>query len=196
MDLGRLSPRARARWASLLGIAVAGALAGGSLIGLSHDVLPFAGWPSLHGQGDVQQRLAAAPDLVRRAQQRDGARVLGAPKSFVPLAVGAPLAAAPARATPPTTARLSATTSTIGAQTATHDRDTDNDGIPDSVEAGMGSNPRSADSDGDGLPDGWERQHGLDASNAQAASADPDGFSLSAATENKAGENPHARDSN
>ncbi len=142
MDLGRrLSPRARARSALVLGIAVAGTLAGGSLIGLSHDVLPFAGWPSLGSHGDVQQRLAAAPDLVRPAQPDDGGQVVGAPRGFAPLAGGAPLAAAPVRVTFHARARLSATTSTIGARTATHDRDSDNDGIPDSVEAPHGQQP-------------------------------------------------------
>src|SRR6266540_4858751 len=150
MDLGRLSPRARARWASLLGVVVAGALVGGSLIGLSQDVLPFAGWPSLGGQGDVRQRLAAAPDLVRHARPGAGGQVGGAPASgFAPLA-GAPLAAAPVRVTLDPGTRLTAATPTVDARSATHDRDSDSDGIPDSVEAGMGSNPRSADSDGDG----------------------------------------------
>src|SRR5512132_159044 len=101
MDLGRrLSPRARARWASLLGVVVAGALAGGSLIGLSHDVLPFAGWPSLGGHGDVRQRLAATPDLVRHARPGRGGQVGGVPGTgFAPIAAGAPLAAAPIRVT-------------------------------------------------------------------------------------------------
>ena len=183
MDLGRrLSPRARTRSALLLGIAVAGTLAGGCLIGLSHHVLPFVGWPSLGSRADVQQRLAAAPDLVRSARREDSAAAAGAPRGFASLAGGAPLAAAGVRVSFQARESLSATTSTIGAGTATHDRDSDNDGIPDSVEARMGSNPRSADSDGDGLPDGWERQHDLDPSNAQDASAYSDGDGLSNAT--------------
>src|SRR4051794_39970878 len=142
MDLGRRpSPRVRTRWALLLGIAVAGVLAGGSLFGLSHGVLPFSDWPSLHSDGDVQQRLAAAPDLVRHARRDVAGHLLDAPRTFAPLAVGAPLAAAPVRATLRANARLSATTSTISARTPTHDRDSDNDGIPDSVEASAGSNP-------------------------------------------------------
>ena len=111
MDLGRRpSPRARTRWASLLGIAVAGALAGGSLIGLSHDVLPFVGWPSLGGHRDVQQRIAAAPALVRHARPDSRGQVTGASRGFAPLAGGAPLAAAPVRVTLRRNARLSATT--------------------------------------------------------------------------------------
>src|SRR5690242_21187873 len=58
----------------------------------------------------------------------------------------------------PYTTLFRSTTSTIGARNATHDRDSDNDGIPDSVEASAGSNPHSADSDGDGLPDGWRSE--------------------------------------
>src|SRR5690349_6589011 len=111
MDLGRWpSPSVRTRSALLLGIAVAGVLAGGSLFGLSHNVLPFSAWPRLHGDGDVQQRLAAAPDLVRHAPRRDVVgQVLGAPRSFAPVAGSAPLAAAPLRATARANARLSAT---------------------------------------------------------------------------------------
>src|SRR6478609_5799359 len=129
MDLGRrLSPGARARWASVLGVAVAGTLAGGGLMGLSHHVLPFAGWPTLGGHGDVQQRLAAAPDLVRHARPGVGGHAVSAPGGLAPLGGAAPLAAAPVRVTFRPGARLSATTSTIGAQPATHDRDSDNDG--------------------------------------------------------------------
>ena len=157
---------------------------------------PSSGWPTLGGHGDVRQRLAAAPDLVRHARPGVGGHAVSAPGGLAPLAGAAPLAAAPVRVTFHPGARLNATASTTGARSATHDRDSDNDGIPDSVEARIGSNPRSPDSDGDGLPDGWERQHGLDPSNAQDASADPDGDGLSNATEYKAGENPLARDSN
>ena len=35
-------------------------------------------------------------------------------------------------------------------------RDTDNDGLPDLLEFGLGTNPFDFDTDGDGLPDGWE----------------------------------------
>ena len=34
--------------------------------------------------------------------------------------------------------------------------DTDNDGLPDLLEASLGTNPFDFDTDGDGLPDGWE----------------------------------------
>src|SRR4051794_21755613 len=111
MDFGRLSSRAQARWASVLGILVAGALAGGSLLGLSRDVLPFIGWPSLGGHGDVRQQLAAAPDLVRRARSGGGGQVGGIQGSGIaPLAGAAPLAAAPVRVAFDPGARLSATT--------------------------------------------------------------------------------------
>src|SRR5258705_13632444 len=98
MHFDRVSPRARARWASLLGVIVASALVGGSLMGLSRDVLPFIGWPSLGGQGDVRQRLAAVPDLVRHARSGGGNQVaIAAGNRVTPLAGGAPLAAAPVR---------------------------------------------------------------------------------------------------
>ena len=35
-------------------------------------------------------------------------------------------------------------------------RDTDNDGLPDTLEFYLGTNPFDFDTDGDGLPDGWE----------------------------------------
>src|SRR3954453_16536084 len=118
MDLGRRpSPRVRTRWALLLGIAVAGVLAGGSLFGLSHDVLPFSAWPSLHSHGDVQQQLAPAPDLVRGAPRDVAHQAPGAPRSFARPAGGAPLAAAPVRVTLRANARLSATASRVGAPT-------------------------------------------------------------------------------
>src|SRR3954463_7204711 len=131
MDLGRRpSPRVRTRWALLLGIAVAGVLAGGSLFGLSHDVLPFSAWPSLHSHGDVPQPLPPAPALVRRARRDAAGQVLAGPRSFATLAGGAPLAAAPGPATLRANARLSATTSPISARSATHERDPDNDRGP------------------------------------------------------------------
>src|SRR4051812_38309157 len=110
MHLDRVSPRARARWASVLGVVVASALAGGSLLGLSRDVLPFIGWPSLGGHGDVRQRLAAAPDLVRQARSGGGGRLGVAPgNGLAPLAGVAPLAAAPVRVASDGAARLSGT---------------------------------------------------------------------------------------
>ena len=39
--------------------------------------------------------------------------------------------------------------------------DSDGDGLPDYLEAQLGTNPINADSDGDGLPDGWEVKQGL-----------------------------------
>src|SRR6266498_3874907 len=100
MDLPRLSPRARARWATLLGVVTAGALAGGSLVSLNRDVLPFTDWPSLRGHGDASQQLPAAPALVRGTPAHPGTpgRVL-ATVGIVAGAGTAPLAAAPIRAT-------------------------------------------------------------------------------------------------
>src|SRR6266511_2609897 len=181
MDLPRLSPRARARWATLLGV-----VAGGSLVSLNRDVLPFTDWPSLRGHGDASQQLPAAPALVRGTPAHPGTpgRVL-ATVGIVAGAGTAPLAAAPIRAT--RGAQLEGT-SGVGASSAVHDRDSDNDGVPNSVEQSSGSNPRSVDSDADGIPDGWEVQNGLDPTNPQDAVTDTDGDGLTNATEYKAGE--------
>ena len=36
------------------------------------------------------------------------------------------------------------------------DTDTDGDGLSDTMEADLGTNPTNEDTDGDGLKDGWE----------------------------------------
>src|SRR6266536_3972411 len=98
MHLDRLSPRARARWASVLGVAVAGTLAGGSLVALNRDVLPFTGWPSLKGHGDAHQQLPAAPALVRHHAASGGGSPVGrALTTGLVSAAGAPPLAAAAR---------------------------------------------------------------------------------------------------
>lgn len=76
--------------------------------------------------------------------------------------------------------------------------DTDDDGIPDALEAGS---PFTAfaefasyfdqwDSDGDLLPDGWEARNGLDPMNPNDASEDSDGDGVSNAQEYAGGSNP------
>jgi Bacterial TSP3 repeat len=187
MRLPRLSARARARWALVVGVVVAGTLAGGSLVALNRDVLPFGDWPSFSARPDGSQRLPDAP-----AQSRDARRgrptpnagtavVLAPPAAATP----APIAAAPARTTP---AASLLERSTGAAGSVGRDRDSDSDGIPNSVEHSAGTNPTSSDSDGDGLPDGWESQNGLDPTNPRDAAADPDNDGLTNATEYKAGE--------
>lgn len=56
--------------------------------------------------------------------------------------------------------------------------DTDGDGLADSIELSIGTNPNDPDSDDDGLPDGWEYQNGLDPLNGADATQDPDGDGL------------------
>src|SRR6059058_3925516 len=54
---GRISPRTRARLASVAGVLVACALIAGSLISLNRSVLPFSGWPTVKGQDPAQSEV-------------------------------------------------------------------------------------------------------------------------------------------
>jgi hypothetical protein len=69
-------------------------------------------------------------------------------------------------------------------------RDTDQDGVPDSVEQSQGTDPENADSDGDGLPDGDEAKHGSDPANP-----DTDGDGVLDSEEVARGTNPRETDS-
>ncbi len=79
MNVGRLSPRARARLASLAGVLVACALIAGSLVSLNRTVLPFKGWPTIKAQGPADSILPAVPDRgsasARRGERAGGVRL-------------------------------------------------------------------------------------------------------------------------
>ena len=53
--------------------------------------------------------------------------------------------------------------------------DTDNDGLTDTEEFLLGTNPINWDTDGDGLPDGWEVDFGVLDDNASVVSTDEEG---------------------
>ena len=57
-------------------------------------------------------------------------------------------------------------------------QDTDGDGLTDSYEAVLGTDPEDPDTDGDGMPDGWEVQYELDPLNPADAALDTDGDGL------------------
>src|SRR5688572_11240711 len=57
MGLGSATTRGRARWATVLGIVVALALIGGSLLALNRTVLPFNGWPGGTESSEGEQYL-------------------------------------------------------------------------------------------------------------------------------------------
>jgi hypothetical protein len=56
--------------------------------------------------------------------------------------------------------------------------DSDGDGLSNTEEQTLGTNPYNRDTDGDGLPDDWEIAHGLDPLNPADAAldADSDGY--------------------
>ncbi len=71
--------------------------------------------------------------------------------------------------------------------------DTDGDGLSDSQEGNLGTNPNSNDTDGDGMPDGWEVEFGTDPVENDA-SADDDNDGLTNIQEYEAGTDPNNAD--
>lgn len=67
--------------------------------------------------------------------------------------------------------------------------DSDGDGVSNSQEITLGSNPYNADTDGDGIPDGWEVARGTNPLVADAF-ADPDGDGANNLTEYLRNTNP------
>ena len=73
--------------------------------------------------------------------------------------------------------------------------DTDNDGLLDTDEANLGTDPDNADTDGDGLLDGFEVRYGLDPFTTDESALDTDGDGLTNAEEQALLTNPLAADS-
>jgi len=71
------------------------------------------------------------------------------------------------------------------------DLDSDNDGLTDTLEGILGTNPFAADTDADGMPDGWEVANGLDPLFDDAA-GDPDLDSAANLVEFLAGTDPQS----
>lgn len=69
-------------------------------------------------------------------------------------------------------------------------RDSDGDGIPDSVEVEIGTDPLIIDTDGDGIPDGWEVRFGLDPLDPADAGGDLDSDGLTNLQEYQLGTRP------
>ena len=72
--------------------------------------------------------------------------------------------------------------------------DTDQDGLNDSEEISIGTDPTRDDTDGDGLKDGWEVQYGFDPLDTNNAQQDPDDDNLNNLEEQSYGTNPRLRD--
>lgn len=68
--------------------------------------------------------------------------------------------------------------------------DADADGLSNSREFALGTDPRNRDSDWDGMPDGWEVSYGLNPRSAADAGFDPDGDGLPNAVEYALGKSP------
>jgi hypothetical protein len=87
----------------------------------------------------------------------------------------------PSGTAPTTTAAATASTSTTTSTTSTTTApiDTDNDGLTDSEEAALGTDPAVPDSDGDGIPDGRE----VDALGSNPLDTDTDSDGLTDALE-------------
>ncbi len=75
--------------------------------------------------------------------------------------------------------------SALFALAACGDQDSDGDGLLDSEEEELGTDPENADSDGDGMKDGWEVNIGLDPNNS-----DTDGDGVDDGTETREGTDP------
>lgn len=75
------------------------------------------------------------------------------------------------------------------------DDDWDNDGLPNTQEYELGTDPMSVDSDGDVMPDAWEAEHGLNPADPEDASADSDGDEFSNLREYEADTDPLNADS-
>ena len=73
------------------------------------------------------------------------------------------------------------------------DLDSDGDGLLDSQEEALGTNPLNPDTDGDGMPDGWEVNHSLNPLVDDSA-LDPDGDGLTNLQEYQAGTDPQDSD--
>ena len=72
--------------------------------------------------------------------------------------------------------------------------DSDSDGLPDSQETTLGTNPNGSDSDNDGLSDGYEVSVGLNPL-VDDAHVDSDNDGLTNIQEQQLGTNPHLADS-
>lgn len=73
--------------------------------------------------------------------------------------------------------------------------DSDSDGLSDSFEVRLGSDPAKADSDGDGLTDGLEYTGGGSGMPSDPTDRDSDNDGLSDGLEHATGTDPHNRDS-
>jgi hypothetical protein len=196
------------------GVAAALTLIGLSLAGLQTDVLGMRSWP---GSGDQAPRTQILSDRVPLVTRLDvpagpkagpaGGAVVTVARPASPTASSTPLrrsASAPAQpadgpASPAggeqNTAVATPEEQVFPPAGAPRTVDTDGDGLADSTERRLGTDPRRRDTDGDGLPDGWEVANGLNPRLDLDAVRDSDSDGVDNRNEFRVRSNPRAMDS-
>jgi hypothetical protein len=149
----RLSSRARARWASVLGVLTAATLISVSLVALNESVLPFNNWPDVTSEEQ-------GGSLVLPAAPTPGVDGTGGVSAEGFSGIGGGVAALPGAGT--TAAAPGLAPGAAGAGTGTDSAFGARTEGPQTTDSGSGLTGFAADSDDDGLKDRDERLIGTD----------------------------------
>lgn len=216
VGMGARRPILRRRLWALTGLVVSATLIVGGLDGLTQDVRHGAGFPVARNSAQRVQQLPLATRVTTATGIASPGvhRVLGAGGARQPgvAALGGltrTTGRAVIRALSQTPRRTPATADTVGSGGSTPQPtmptatpvvfhpggDADGDGLDNTTEIALGTDPHQPDSDADGVPDGWEQKHGLDALDALDGIHDPDGDGVPNHTEYELQQDPLAADS-